>query len=187
MDQTLFQHLQNHIETTMAVGEDCADKISDAAEKITGALLAGRTIYSCGIEETTTLSQLFVNYLTSGYQIERPGFPAIDLEAVVNNAKDDECFSRSLYIHGQSDDVMMVFSSGGNNPILINTIESAVEQGMLVILLSASDDNQLSDKLCNNDIEIATANYGREFKATVGFLIIQCLCKLIDNKIFGEN
>jgi len=187
MDQTLFQHLQNHIETTMAVGEDCAEKISDAAEKITTALLAGRTIYSCGIEETTSLSQLFVNYLTSGYQIERPGFPAVDLETMVNHAKDDECFSRSVHIHGQNDDVIMVFSTGGNNPILKKTIDSAVEQGMLVILLSASDDNLLSDKLCTDDIEIATANYGRESTATVGFLIIQCLCKLIDNKIFGGN
>ena len=187
MDQTLFQHLQHHIETTMAVGEDCADKISDAAEKITAALLAGRTIYSCGIEETTHLSQLFVNYLTSGYQIERPGFPAVDLETINNNAKDDECFARSVHIHGQNNDVIMVFSTGGNAPILQNTIDSAVDQGMLVILFSALDDNLLADKLCNNDIEIDTANYGSESTATVIFLIIQCLCKLIDNKIFGEN
>ena len=34
MDQVVFQHLQNHIEATMAMGENCAPKIADAAENI---------------------------------------------------------------------------------------------------------------------------------------------------------
>jgi len=187
MNQTVFQHLQKHIETTMAVGEDCADSLSDTAEKLTAALLAGQTIYSCGLEDTASLSQLFINYLTSGYQIERPGFPAVNLETMANHAKDHECFSRALHIHGRSNDVLMVFSVGGNNPILKKTIDSAAEKGMLVILLSAPDDNLLSEGLSERDIEISTADYGRQFTATAGFLIIQCLCKLIDNQIFGGD
>ena len=77
MDQLVFQHLQNHIENTMSMGEDCANNLSDAAEIFTQALLSGQTIYSCGHGVTSPLSQLFVHYLTSGYQIERPGFPAL--------------------------------------------------------------------------------------------------------------
>lgn len=187
MDQTVFQYFQNHIQTTMAMGEGCAEKISNAAEKLTTALLAGQTIYSCGLEDSASLSQLLVNYLTSGYQIERPGFPAIDLQTIANNAKDDECFSRPLHIHGQSADILMLFSIGGNNPILKKAIDSAVEKGMLVILLSAADDNLLSEGLGHNDIEIPTAEYGRQFSTTAGFLTIQCLCTLIDNKIFGGD
>jgi len=187
MDQMVFQHFQNHIQTTMAMGEGCAEKISNAAEKLTAALLAGRSIYSCGLEESTSLSQLFVKYLISGYQIERPGFPAIDLETITNNAKDNDCYARSLHIHGHCDDILTVFSVGGGNPILKKAIDSAAEKGMLIILISALDDDLLSEGLGHNDIEIPTAEYGRQFSTTAGFLILQCLCTLIDNKIFGEN
>ncbi|MGB2172840.1 MAG: hypothetical protein ACPHYD_02585, partial [Porticoccaceae bacterium] len=90
MDQLVFQHLQNHIETTMTMGENCANKLAEAAEKITQALLSGHTIYSCGIGETSPLSQLFVHYLTCGHQIERPGFPAIDLDQIANSNKDED-------------------------------------------------------------------------------------------------
>ena len=40
MDPLVFEHLQNHIETTMVMGENCADQIAEAAEKITQALLS---------------------------------------------------------------------------------------------------------------------------------------------------
>ena len=187
MNQTVFQHFQNHIENTMAMGEGCAETISHAAEKLTTALLAGRTIYSCGVEDSASLSQLFVNYLTSGYQIERPGFPAIDLVSITHSAKDDDCYARTLHIHGESDDILVVFSIGGDNPRLKKTIDSATTEGMSVILISASDDNLLSGGLGHNDIEIPIAEYGRAFSTTAGFLILQCLCALIDNTIFGGD
>jgi hypothetical protein len=33
MEQVVFQHLQNHIEATMAMGENCAPKIAEACRK----------------------------------------------------------------------------------------------------------------------------------------------------------
>jgi D-sedoheptulose 7-phosphate isomerase len=187
MDQTIFRHLQNHIETTMAMGDDCADQIADVAEKLTTALLAGQTIYSCGLDQTASLSQFFVNHLSSGYQIERPGFPAVDLGAVANHDQQHESFSRPLNILGKFGDILVVFSNGGNNPILRKTIDCATEKGIFVILLSALDDNLLSESLGQMDVEIVIGKYGGEFNANMNFLIIQCLCKLIDIKIFGGD
>ena len=187
MDQTVFRHLQNHIETIMEMGDDCADQIADVAEKLTTALLAGQTIYSCGLDETAPLSQLFVTHLRSGYQIERPGFPAVDLGTVADQDRHNEAFSKSLNILGKSGDILVVFSSGGDNPILQKTIECATEKGIFVILLSALDDHLLSGDLGQMDVEIAVGKYGGEFKANMNFLIIQCLCKLIDIKIFGGD
>ena len=102
MDQLVFQHLQNHIETTMILGENCSDKISEAAEKVTQALLSGQSIFSCGIAENAPLSQLFVHYLSSGYHIERPGFPAIDLGCLTGMNFADQSLSNSLHISSSS-------------------------------------------------------------------------------------
>ena len=55
MDQLVFQHLQNHIETTMSMGENCANDLAAASEIFTQALLTGQTIYSCGHRETAPL------------------------------------------------------------------------------------------------------------------------------------
>ena len=187
MDQLVFQHLQNHIETTMILGENCADKIAEATEKVTQALLSGQSIYSCGIGETAPLSKLFVHYLSCGYQIERPGFPAIDLGTLTTMDQGNQSLSNSLHIHGQNNDILVVFSTGNNNPLLKNTIDAAVQKGLLVLLISATDDGLLAEELGPQDIEISCADFGNQSLSAVYFLIIQCLCTLIDNKIFGGN
>jgi phosphoheptose isomerase len=187
MDQLVFEHLQNHIETTMVMGENCADQIAEAAEKITQALLSGQSIYSCGIGETAPLSQLLVHYLTSGYQIERPGFPAIDLGCLTAIYQGDQSLSDSLHIHGQNGDILVVLSPGNDNPILKNTIDAAVQKGLIVLLLSSTDDALLSQGIGQKDIEIRCSDYGKQAISAVNFLIIQCLCTSIDNKIFGGN
>ena len=187
MDQLVFQHLQNHIETTMTMGENCANKLAEAAEKITQALLSGHTIYSCGIGETSPLSQLFVHYLTCGHQIERPGFPAIDLDQIANGNKEEDAFATPLHIHGQAGDILVVFSNGNSNPLLQKTIAAATDKGLQLLLISSTDDFILTEGLGSQDIEISCADYGKKSTSAINFLIIQCLCTLIDNKIFGEN
>ncbi|MDG1693561.1 MAG: SIS domain-containing protein [Porticoccaceae bacterium] len=187
MDQLVFQHLQNHIETTMTMGENCAIKIVDAAEKLTQTLLSGQTIYSCGVGETAPLSQLFVHYLTAGYQIERPGFPAIDLGDLISMGQGDKSLANLIHIHGQNSDILVVFSSGNDNPLFINAIDAAIQKGLIVLLISATNDVLISQGLSQQDIEISCTDYGEDSNSAVNFLIIQCLCTLIDNKIFGGN
>jgi D-sedoheptulose 7-phosphate isomerase len=187
MDQVVFRHLQNHIEATMAMGENCATKIADAAEKITQALLAGYTIYSCGMDEKAPLSQLLVEYLTNGFEIERPGFPAIDLHSLISETSKIDRISNALHIHGKNSDVLVVFSSQDNNNALLRTIDTAVEKGMMVVHISDTSESMLAASTGPNNIEINFGELGQKPSAAINFLIIQCLCTLIDNKIFGEN
>ncbi len=187
MDQVVFQHLQNHIEATMAMGENCALKIAETAEKVTQALLAGHTIYSCGIGEKAPLSQLLVQYLTTGFEIERPGFPAIDLLSLINGANQIDSLSNALHIHGKNSDVLVVFSAQNNNDALVKTVETAVEKGMMVVSIAASTESLLMPATGLNYIEINCGESSSKASAAMNFLIIQCLCTLIDSKIFGEN
>ncbi|MDA7735960.1 SIS domain-containing protein [Porticoccaceae bacterium] len=187
MDQVVFQHLQNHIEATMAMGENCAPKIAEAAENITQALLAGHKIYSCGIGEKAPASQLLVQYLTAGFEIERPGFPAIDLLSLINGTNHTDGLSNALHIHGNNSDVLIVFSAQENHGSLIKTVETAVEKGMMVVSIVASTESLLMPATGSNHIEINCGESSSKASAAMNFLIIQCLCKLIDSKIFGEN
>jgi phosphoheptose isomerase len=187
MTEAIFQHFQNHIQTTMAVGESCTQSVSNAAHKLAATLLAGNTIYSCGQEHSLPLSTLFVKYLTSGYLIERPSFPALDLETIANSSKNDDYYGRALSLYGQADDALVVFGIGNNNKILKGAIDAASDKGMSVILISARDDSRLVDALGDNATKIATAEFGQPSVATANFLILQCLCNLIDAEIFGGD
>jgi phosphoheptose isomerase len=187
MDQVVFQHLQNHIEATMAMGENCAPKIAEAAEKITQALLAGQKIYSYGTGENAPLSQLFVHYLTNGFEIERPGFPAIDLLSLMNDNVDADYLSNTLHIHGKNSDILVVFSAKNYSNALVKTIGTAVEKGLLIVHISASMESQLTTSIGPNSIEINCGEFASKSSAAMNFLIIQCLCTLVDSKIFGEN
>ena len=187
MTEAIFQHFQNHIQTAMAVGENCTQSVSNAAHKLAATLLAGNTIYSCGQEHSVALSNLFVKYLTSGYQIERPSFPALDLETIANSNKSDDCYGKALSLYGRTDDALVVFGIGGNNDILKRAIDAANDKGMSIILISAPDDGLLSSALGSDQVEIDIAEFGEPSVSTASFLILQCLCALIDAEIFGGD
>lgn len=187
MDQVVFQHLQNHIEATMAMGENCAPKIAEAAENITQALLAGHKIYSCGIGEKAPVSQLLVQYLAAGFEIERPGFPAINLLSLCNGTNNTDGLSNALHIHGNNSDVLVVFCTQESHDSLVKTVETAVEKGMMVVSIATSTESLLMTATGSNYIEINCGESLSKSSAAMNFLVVQCLCTLIDSKIFGEN
>jgi len=187
MDRAIFQHFQNHIETVMAVGESCAESLADAAHMLTKALLAGNSIFSCAQGHSLGLSRLFVEHLTNGYQIERPGFPAIDLEAIATSGRDEECYAKSLQLHAETGDVLWVFDLDKQTQMLEKAVAAASDKGLSIILLRAANNPQLSPQLSQTDIELVIeADSGPEAIAA-GLIILQCLCGLIDQQIFGGD
>lgn len=187
MDRAIFQHFQNHIETAMAVGESCTESLSDAAYKLSQALLAGSSIFSCGQGHSLNLSSLFVEHLTGGYKIERPGFPAMDLEAIAARERDSECYAKALQLFAKAGDVLWVFDLDQHTQVLEKTVAAASDKEVSIILLSAANDRRLSSQLSDSDTEIViTADKGPDAIAA-GLLILQCLCGLIDKQIFGGD
>jgi hypothetical protein len=48
-------------------------------------------------------------------------------------------------------------------------------------------ESQLTTSIGPNSIEINCGEFASKSSAAMNFLIIQCLCTLVDSKIFGEN
>jgi phosphoheptose isomerase len=185
MDQQIFKHFQSQIETSMVVGDAFAESIANAAEKVTAALLAGNSIFTCGDKSAALLAQLFSDYLALGFEIERPGFPALNINKMADNNSGNQRFSQVLNIHARSADVLLVVSAGGNSPPLISVIETAIEKDMSIVLLSAANDDLLAASLGYNDVQISCAEFSGQLTAAAQFQIIQCISALIDHQIFG--
>jgi DNA-binding MurR/RpiR family transcriptional regulator len=92
-----------------------------------------------------------------------------------------------LHIHGNNSDVLIIFSAQESHDALVKTVETAVEKGMMVVSIAASTESLLITETGSNYIEINCGESSSKASAAMNFLIVQCLCTLIDSKIFGEN
>ena len=173
------------IETTMVVGDLFSGSIASAAESISSTLLAGGTIFSCGDKSGILAAELLTNYLTSGFEIERPGFPALNINQLCTASSNRNQLSNLLSIHAQSNDLLVVTSAGDNAPQLITAVEAAIEKGMNIVLLSGQNDDKLVGTIGYNDVQISTAEFSGQLEVLAQIEIIQCLSALIDDKILG--
>jgi len=185
MEQKIFSHFQKMIETTMVVGDLFSESIASAAESISSTLLAGGTIFSCGDKSGILAAELLTNYLTSGFEIERPGFPALNINQLCATSPNRSQLSNLLSIHAQSNDLLVVTSAGGNAPQLMAAVEAAIERGMAIVLLSGKNDDKLVGTIGYNDVEISTSEFSGQLAVLAQIEIIQCLSALIDDKILG--
>ena len=55
------------------------------------------------------------------------------------------------------------------------------------MLISASNDKDLTSMIGYDDVEIGTSEFKGQLLTLAQIEIVQCLCSLIDDKIFGGN
>ena len=103
----------------------------------------------------------------------------------MDNSFGAERYAHCLQTQAQSGDIVLIISAGDNSLALISTVEAAIDKGMSVILLSANNDDLLSATVGYNDIEIGTAEFSGQLTGAAQFQITQCLCALVDHRIFG--
>jgi phosphoheptose isomerase len=150
-------------------------------------LLTGGTIFTCGEKSGSVIAKLLCDYLTVGFEIERPGFPALNIHDLCSHTSRQDQYSDILNIHANSNDLLVIASAGNDNHQLLKGIESGIEKGMSVVLLSSANDNRLVDAMGYNDVHISVANFSGQLAVLAQFQIVQCLCSLVDDKIFGGS
>tara|TARA_B110000444_G_C18793171_1_gene573477 strand:- start:69 stop:632 length:564 start_codon:yes stop_codon:yes gene_type:complete len=187
MKEKIFSQFQNMIETTMVVGDLFSDSMTNAAEAVSKTLLTGGTIFACGEKSGSLIAKLLCDYLTAGFEIERPGFPALNIHDLCHQSINQDMYSDVLNIHARSNDLLIIASAGDNDPKLLKVVESAIEKGMSIVLLSSGNDDQLIDSIGYADVHISVANFSGHLSLLAQFQIVQCLCSLVDDKIFGGS
>jgi len=185
VDQKVFNHFQKMIEATMATGETCAEPIVSAAEKIASALLAGNRIFTCGEKSSVFIAQLLSDYLALGYDIDRPGFPSINLNQLTQHNCDEERYNQALNTHAESGDILVLLSAGNSAALMLSALNTAVNRGMSIVLVSAENDQSLADSVSYNDVHISVAGGTAPLITQSQLQVVQSICALIDSHIFG--
>jgi len=194
LQQRVAQQFSHGIATTQATAQVLAPAIELASEVITGALLQGHKVLCCGSAGSGGLAQYFAAMLLSRYERERPGLPAMALNAdsqtlaaIANDQSYREIYAKQLRVLGQEEDVLLVISANGTSRNTSEAIRAAHDRGLMVVALTGRDGGEMAELLHEGDVEIRVPAQSVARINEAHLLILHILCDLIDIQIFGED
>lgn len=174
-----------------AVGVQAAP-IALAAQCIVDSLLGGGKVLCCGNGSCGADAQYFAMQMQHRFERERPGLPAIALNAdaalLTGIALDEgfvEIFAKQVGALGHPGDVLLAADVDGQAGNTIAALDAARERQMQIIALTGRDGGELAARLRPTDVEIRAPAAGLGRILENHRLVIHCLCDLIDLQLMG--
>ncbi len=166
-------------------------RLIGAAKKLSDTLLNDGKILVIGAGSSAAIGQVFVAHLMHRFERDRPGLPAIALNAdsiIMNSLADEfgtEKYSRQVKALGKSGDILFILSAAGTESSLVQAILVAHELELPIIALTGGGECEISSLLNFGDTEIRVES---EYSTTVReqhLMLVHCLNELVDLQIFG--
>ena len=190
---TIASGFQEVIELISVSVDQLEGPLQRAATMTTDALLAEHKILCCGNGPGAAVAQLFSIGLVHRFEHERPALPASclssdgsTLSALATSVGSQEIYSRQIRGLGQAGDILLGVAAGEGNSAIIQAIRAAHDRDMGVIILSGGDCADISSLLLEEDIEIHVPSASAARVIELQTMIVHCLCKLIDQSLFGS-
>lgn len=182
----------NHMEQTAHAASDTGEAIIHSADAVVETLLADGKIITCANGSANILAQYFCTALLNRFDQDRPALPAINLgadattySAICRDNRFNDTFSRQVRAVGKPHDLLMVFVDDGHKANLIQAIQAAHDREMRIVVLSAKEKTDITSLLHPEDHEITLHNLASNEASPLMLVILNALCALIDNKLFG--
>ena len=192
--QRIAEHFQGSIEAAAMAVDAFAQPLAAAAELIAQTLLADGKIIVCGAGPDAALGQLFVCHMQSPPERERPALPAIGLAAdgaaitaLATAQADGDLFAAQVRALGQSGDTLLCINSAPRGDALVGALRAARERNLSVVLVSNGDDGQLPALAGDAAAVLLPAAARRCHIIELQAGILNCLCQLVENNLFGEG
>jgi D-sedoheptulose 7-phosphate isomerase len=192
-EQQINQYFASHMEQVAQAASIAAPTINSAADALVNTLLSDGKILACANGNANILAQYFCTELLNRFDHDRPALPAINLgadattySAICRDNRFNDTFSRQVRAIGKPGDLLLVIVDDGHKANLIQAIQVAHDREMTVVVLSAKEKTDITSLLHPEDHEIALDNLSPAGASPIMLLIINALCSLIDEKIFGS-
>ena len=194
LQQRVAQQFNHSIASKQSAAANLSPDIVRASETLTAALLQGKKILCCGVAASSALAQYFVSNLVNRYERERPGFPAISLNAdnqlqstLSNEYNAKQVFAKQVKVLGGEGDILVAMSSSGSARSITEAIHAAHDREMKVLALTGLEAEAIAEALEPTDLEICVPVGSEARTQEVHLLVLHSLCDLIDLQIFGEE
>lgn len=195
-ESPLEQHLANlaveNIETIQHSFDLLLPGLCEAIEQIAACLLNDGKLIICGNGPCHLEAQRLAGLLQGQAEHDRPSLPALALSShgPLNNSSQStalsyEVFGRQITAIGQSGDLLVLISTFGRNPNMIEAVTAARDHGMGIIALTGRDGGHLSAVLGHQDLELRVPSERPARIQEAFHLMINCMVDSLDQLIFG--
>ena len=192
--ERIRSNFTDSIQTKINTADSILNIVAEASEEIVQALLEGHKILSCGNGGSACDALHFSSQMLNRFRQERPGLPAIALNAdipamtaIANDYHFSDIFAKQIRAVGQAGDLLLAITTSGNSANIVNAIKAAHDKNMGVIALTGYDGGKIVDHLHERDIEIRVPAYDTARIQETHLLIIHCLCDIVDFRLFGHG
>lgn len=169
------------------------DQLIDAAHLIGDSLLQGGKVATLGLAGSTSIAQYLAALLMTRFDRERPGLPAISLNAdsvtysaAVSEFSQRNTWSALIRTLVQPPDILVLYSANDETPSCREAIETATDRGIPVVLFNSALSTSLGSLLCDNSIELQVIGSVSHEIQEMHLATTHTLCDLIDIQIFGD-
>jgi D-sedoheptulose 7-phosphate isomerase len=202
MSQVSASRISQHIHAHFAQAREVADatlasvetSLAQAAELMTQCVLSGGKILACGNGGSATDAQHFASEMIGRLERERPGLPAIALSAdsavltaVGNDYAYDAVFARQVHALAQGNDVLLVLTSSGASPSVLEAIRAAHERDAKVVAFTGRNGGEARRLLTVGDVEVNVPHARSMRIQEMHRLLLHTVCDWMDNSLLGGS
>jgi len=194
----MLAHITEHFADSIDAKINAADKlppsVAQAAGLLVHCLVHEGKVLVCGNGGSAAAAQYFSSVLLDRFEQDRPGLPALALNAdastltsIATSSGYQDIFSRQVRALGQPGDVLLLICTQEQEPCLVPSIQAAHDREMSVITLTGKDGGHCSSLLHNEDVAIRVPESRSIRIREVHLLILHCLHDLIDAHLFANG
>ncbi|WP_253904380.1 SIS domain-containing protein [Arthrobacter sp. Br18] len=185
--------VRNHLRGVMPALQSLfvqSDHLARWGVELADRLLRGQRVLAAGNGGSAAEAQHLTAELVGRFDGEREPFSAISLHAessavtaIANDYGFDQVFARQVRAHGRPGDILVLLSTSGKSPNLLNAAAAARDAGITTWALTGAGPNPLID--CVDEyvaIDAGSAN------AQEGHLMaLHALCRAFDAEVLGRR
>ncbi|MCT9872053.1 D-sedoheptulose-7-phosphate isomerase [Paenarthrobacter aurescens] len=188
-DPTHNAEVTTHLDNVLPALESLrsqSGRLSEWGTELATRLLSGQRLLAAGNGGSAAEAQHLTAELVGRFDEERAPFSAISLHAetsavtaLSNDYGYEEVFARQVRAHGRAGDVLILLSTSGRSPNLLNAARAARERGIATWALTGPGPNPLAgacDQAITVDAIAANAQEGH-------LIAVHAVCRAFDAEV----
>jgi D-sedoheptulose 7-phosphate isomerase len=181
-----FRAQSDELRDVLAAFAAQAEAADAVARLIADALLAGRTLFTCGNGGSAADAMHLSEELVGRYRGDRRPFAAVCLNSdvgaltcIANDFGYEQVFARQLEGLARPGDLLVAFSTSGGSPNILRALAAARASGVVTVALLGKDGGAARD-LADHAIVVPSDNSARIQE--VHGLILHAICEEVEER-----